>query len=314
MIHLDCVRTTAVSLTISASPSDQPDEEINLTIDNFGVTALIRGLFEYVFRAESLLIIPHIPANITELEQRFGMRWGAHRLWISTRGAPSHGVSGVLINGASVSCFNSTVVTLEYGSLPPPSAAAQHAVSSSISTAASRLNLTILFGDAPSSSRVASRRRTRAAAPPPLPVQSGLVLRFDASAIVAADGSAISRWPDLSGGHRDATASVANAAPKFSKTGFGGLPTVVFDGVDDSLGNGTAGGPRGSGTCHLGADKTVVAVMEDTGSAGQCWCALPIRTPVGAELIRRCGVAATASSRPGGSSIQARRRPISSTG
>jgi hypothetical protein len=53
----------------------QPSEPINLTIDAFGApAALIRGLFEYLYGANSLVLIPHVPANITQLAQHFGVR------------------------------------------------------------------------------------------------------------------------------------------------------------------------------------------------------------------------------------------------
>ena len=38
----------------------QGDEDINLTIDNFGnFGAMIRGLFEYLYSAFSLTLLPH---------------------------------------------------------------------------------------------------------------------------------------------------------------------------------------------------------------------------------------------------------------
>ena len=53
----------------------QPTEPINLTIDAFGApSALIRGLFEYLYQAFTLTLIPHIPADITAIQQHFGIR------------------------------------------------------------------------------------------------------------------------------------------------------------------------------------------------------------------------------------------------
>ena len=63
------------------------DDDINLTIDAFGHgAALIRGIFEYIFTAEDLTLVPKYPQNITALVQKFGVRWGAYRLFISTKG------------------------------------------------------------------------------------------------------------------------------------------------------------------------------------------------------------------------------------
>jgi hypothetical protein len=54
----------------------QPSEPINLTVDAFGApAAFIRGLFEYLYLASSLVLIPHLPANVTSLQQKFGIRF-----------------------------------------------------------------------------------------------------------------------------------------------------------------------------------------------------------------------------------------------
>jgi hypothetical protein len=46
----------------------QPKEPINCTYDTWGAPAgLIRGLFEYLYNAEGLKLVPHIPPTITEL-------------------------------------------------------------------------------------------------------------------------------------------------------------------------------------------------------------------------------------------------------
>ena len=50
----------------------QPNEPVNLCYDSFGApAALVRGLFEYVYRADGLTLIPHIPPGITRLQQDF---------------------------------------------------------------------------------------------------------------------------------------------------------------------------------------------------------------------------------------------------
>ena len=47
----------------------QPKEPINLCYDTFGPAAgLVRGLFEYVYRADGLTLYPHVPGSITALE------------------------------------------------------------------------------------------------------------------------------------------------------------------------------------------------------------------------------------------------------
>ena len=170
---------------------------------------LIRGLFGYTFRATTLELVPRIPAAITELHQHFGVRWGAYRIFIAAHGPPTTPISSVLINNASVRCFNATSITLEYYSLPPPSDAAKHAVTSSVSTEATRINLTIVFGHAQLRQSPQQLKRDFPAeqivAIPPAsnllnpPVTPGLALWFDASRITAKTGSNISIWHDLSG-------------------------------------------------------------------------------------------------------------------
>ncbi len=59
----------------------QPGLPINCVYDNWGApAAMIRGLFEYLYRADSLAIVPHIPTKIVRLEQYFPIRW-SRRVW-----------------------------------------------------------------------------------------------------------------------------------------------------------------------------------------------------------------------------------------
>ncbi len=95
----------------------QPKEPINITIDAFGpMAALVRGLFEYVYRADSLTIYPHIPPGVTGLHQKDPIRFGAKRLYLSTSG--SGPVSAVLIAGKPWTFFNGASVSLPYDRLP----------------------------------------------------------------------------------------------------------------------------------------------------------------------------------------------------
>lgn len=95
----------------------QPGEPVNLCYDTFGPpAAMIRGLFEYLYRADSLTILPHIPPGITELEQRFPIRFGEKRLYISTAGTGK--VTGVAINGKPWTEFDASSVRLPYDKTP----------------------------------------------------------------------------------------------------------------------------------------------------------------------------------------------------
>lgn len=95
----------------------QPREPINLCYDSFGpAAAQVRGLFEYLYRADSLTLIPHIPPAITRLEQRFPVRFGEKRLYIATCG--SGPVTGVRVNGKPWKAHTPKAVQLAYGQLP----------------------------------------------------------------------------------------------------------------------------------------------------------------------------------------------------
>ena len=50
----------------------QPNEPINCVYDSWGgPLAMLRGLFEYLYKSDSLVLIPHIPTGITTLDQHF---------------------------------------------------------------------------------------------------------------------------------------------------------------------------------------------------------------------------------------------------
>ena len=105
------------NLTEFGSKPYQPKEPINCVYDTWGApAALIRGLFEYLYRAEGLILMPHIPPAITRLEQRFPIRFGAKRLYLSTVG--SGPVSGVRVNGEAWESFDGQSITLPYDKMP----------------------------------------------------------------------------------------------------------------------------------------------------------------------------------------------------
>lgn len=95
----------------------QPKEPINLCYDSFGPPAgLIRGLFEYLYKADEVILRPHIPSSITRLEQRFPIRFGAKRLFLGTTGNGE--VSSVFVNGRPWKAFDHASVRLAYSELP----------------------------------------------------------------------------------------------------------------------------------------------------------------------------------------------------
>ncbi|MCX7599768.1 MAG: hypothetical protein N2512_13005 [Armatimonadetes bacterium] len=95
----------------------QPHEPINLTYDAFGPpAAMVRGLFEYIYRANSLTLYPHIPPSIRQIEQLFPIRFGASRLYLSAVGRGP--VTGVTVNGRPWHRSDATSVTLAAQGLP----------------------------------------------------------------------------------------------------------------------------------------------------------------------------------------------------
>ena len=95
----------------------QPKEPINLCYDSFGApAAMIRGLFEYQYRADGLTLLPHIPPTLKRLEQHFPVRFGRKRLYLATTGTGP--VTSVSINGKPWRTFNATSVSLPYEKTP----------------------------------------------------------------------------------------------------------------------------------------------------------------------------------------------------
>lgn len=95
----------------------QPNQPINLCYDSFGPpAAMVRGLFEYIYRSETLTLLPHVPPGITRLEQHFPIRFGRKKLYISTTGTGP--VTAVIINGQPWKFFENKSVTLPYKETP----------------------------------------------------------------------------------------------------------------------------------------------------------------------------------------------------
>lgn len=95
----------------------QPKEPINLCYDTFGPpAAMIRGLFEYLYDADALTLIPHIPPSITHLEQRFPIRFGSKQVYLAAAGVGP--IKAVRINGRDWTKFDTVSITLPYTEIP----------------------------------------------------------------------------------------------------------------------------------------------------------------------------------------------------
>jgi hypothetical protein len=66
-------------------------------------------------------------------------------------------------------------------------------------------------------------------------ISTELWLDASDSDTITESGGAVSQWDDKSGNNRHAVQANTNYRPNYNITGFGGLPTVIFDGVNDGL-------------------------------------------------------------------------------
>jgi hypothetical protein len=104
-------------LTKCGSEVYQPNQPINLCYDTLGpAAAFMRGLFEYLYRADGLTLVPHVPSGITELEQCDPVRFGNKRILLSTIGTGP--ITAVRVNGHKWKQFDRATVFLPYAKTP----------------------------------------------------------------------------------------------------------------------------------------------------------------------------------------------------
>lgn len=91
---------------------------ITVTVDNYAIpAATIRGLFDYEYRHDRLILRPRVPGGITQFTQKEPVRFGGKRIYLSCHnGGPR--VESVFVNGCSVTVGSATEVVLAYASLP----------------------------------------------------------------------------------------------------------------------------------------------------------------------------------------------------
>lgn len=95
----------------------QPQHPINCCYDTWGAPlGMLRGLFEYLYKADTLTLVPHIPPGISRLEQRFPVLWGSKRIYLDISGEGP--VRSVLINGKPGGDHDGETVALRYDALP----------------------------------------------------------------------------------------------------------------------------------------------------------------------------------------------------
>jgi len=89
-----------------------------LCYDSLGpFAAVARGMFEYIYTADSLILYPHIPASITQYSQHEPIRFGEKRIEINvTNGGPD--VVGLSVNGKKLKVDGSGRAVLRFADLP----------------------------------------------------------------------------------------------------------------------------------------------------------------------------------------------------
>ncbi len=95
------------------------DTEItNFCYDALGIPAgTLRGLFEYIYKADRLVLVPHVPPSITEYSQSEPVRFGEKSITISVvNGGPK--IACVKVNGKPWKSDSTDSVSLDYESLP----------------------------------------------------------------------------------------------------------------------------------------------------------------------------------------------------
>ena len=91
---------------------------VAVMVDNFAIpAATIRGLFEYIYKADKLVLYPHVPRSITEYVQKEPVWFGGKAIHMSLINGPG-GIKSVKVNGKSIKVEASGHFSLYYNDLP----------------------------------------------------------------------------------------------------------------------------------------------------------------------------------------------------
>jgi hypothetical protein len=93
-------------------------EGVAVMVDNFAIpAATIRGLFDYDYKADRLILRPRIPGTITQYTQKEPVRFGEKSLYLSCRNSGPK-VKSVKVNGKKMNNTTADEVVLMYRELP----------------------------------------------------------------------------------------------------------------------------------------------------------------------------------------------------
>jgi hypothetical protein len=91
---------------------------VAVMIDNFAIPmATLRGLFDYEYRADRLILRPRVPGSITQYAQKQPVRFGETRLYLSCRNGGSK-IKSVTVNGKPLTVESPDAAVLPYDALP----------------------------------------------------------------------------------------------------------------------------------------------------------------------------------------------------
>jgi len=91
---------------------------VTITVDNYAIpAATVRGLFDYEYRSDRLILRPRVPTTITEYVQKHPVRFGEKTLSLSCRnGGPK--IKSVAVGGKAIRVDSPDAVALVYDELP----------------------------------------------------------------------------------------------------------------------------------------------------------------------------------------------------
>jgi hypothetical protein len=91
---------------------------VSVMVDNFAIpAATIRGLFDYEYQANQLILRPRVPQSISQYTQKQPIRFGTKKIYISCQNNGPK-VQSVKVNGKTIKINTETEIGLNYNDLP----------------------------------------------------------------------------------------------------------------------------------------------------------------------------------------------------
>ncbi|OGV50995.1 MAG: hypothetical protein A2017_14045 [Lentisphaerae bacterium GWF2_44_16] len=99
--------------------SYNPEEKGVAYIDGFAVYgAGLRGLFEYQYMSDELILYPHVFDDISEYAQNMPVYFGKKKIYPSILNTGKPAISSVKLNGVPIASFSEKAVNLRYDIIP----------------------------------------------------------------------------------------------------------------------------------------------------------------------------------------------------